>query len=667
MTAARLTAVLIAACACLPAPAGARAPGHPAGPGVFTAAVRQGGQSRRIMMHSDTLSQLRLSPYRRALLARLFGPGPVPGRGLRSQLGAAWLSSQWCGDPAGADRPSLTGAPEVKLAYVRAADQPDGFAAAAPLMESDALAASQMVLDASGGRRSVRFDQGSSCGPDRLDIQSVRLPQPLSYYLASDQQGRWTRFSADLSAALGGLRGAGAAPRNVIAYADGFNPFNWSAGQGMLLSDDRPSALNASNRGGLLAVVWGAGGPGFMGGAPAYYRPEVMLHELTHTLGAVQPSAPHSTGAGHCNDEWDTMCYADGGPKSALSYPCSQGHSESSSAYDCGADDYFNPDPAPGSYLASHWNLYSSSFLCPAASCGRAEAPAPSLALSVTPAGARPGDAVTFTAQASGGQLVPGFSWDLDGDGAYERSGTAASVSKLMTVPCRPCRASVQAADTLGRPVTASAEFSVQSPVTANRPPAPAVFAPASADAGESVTLDGSHSSDPDGRVTSYAWDVGADGTLDGTGPKLSWTFRRAGRQEVKLTVTDNSGASASDFADVDVRPLDALAVTFGTLAPRPARSLASTGKLRVPVAVSADAAVTASVSVPGRPRLGRTVRSVRVQGGLAGAQLILAVPMKARRALRSVRGRPRSLAVTVKARTADGRAAASAASLPVS
>ena len=38
--------------------------------------------------------------------------------------------------------------------------------------------------------------------------------------------------------------------------------------------------------------------------------------------------------------------------------------------YDCGLDDFFNPSPAPGSYLATHWNLYDSVFLCAAGTCG---------------------------------------------------------------------------------------------------------------------------------------------------------------------------------------------------------------------------------------------------------------------------------------------------------
>jgi hypothetical protein len=44
-------------------------------------------------------------------------------------------------------------------------------------------------------------------------------------------------------------------------------------------------------------------------------------------------------------------------------------------AYDCSGNDYFNPSPAPGSYLATHWNVYDSAFLEPAPPAGAPAAP----------------------------------------------------------------------------------------------------------------------------------------------------------------------------------------------------------------------------------------------------------------------------------------------------
>ncbi|HET6405216.1 MAG TPA: hypothetical protein VFH78_11250, partial [Candidatus Thermoplasmatota archaeon] len=87
---------------------------------------------------------------------------------------------------------------------------------------------------------------------------------------------------------------------------------------------------------------------------------EVILHEMTHGMGGVQMSAPHSSGGWHCNDGWDIMCYADGGSTSQYGTTCqSVGFtwSGASQPYDCGNDDYFHPSPAPGSYLDTHWNV----------------------------------------------------------------------------------------------------------------------------------------------------------------------------------------------------------------------------------------------------------------------------------------------------------------------
>jgi PKD repeat protein len=56
--------------------------------------------------------------------------------------------------------------------------------------------------------------------------------------------------------------------------------------------------------------------------------------------------------------------------------------------------------------------------------------------------------------------------------------------------------------------------------------------------------FDGSLSSDPDGTITSYAWDFGDGGT--GTGATPSHTYTTAGTYPVTLTVTDDDDATGS-------------------------------------------------------------------------------------------------------------------------
>ncbi|MBE2314646.1 hypothetical protein DVA67_001570 [Solirubrobacter sp. CPCC 204708] len=62
------------------------------------------------------------------------------------------------------------------------------------------------------------------------------------------------------------------------------------------------------------------------------------------------------------------MCYAENeGAASQLRTDCASVEGAITVSFDCGRDDYFSPAPAPGSYLATHWNTYDSVFMAPCA------------------------------------------------------------------------------------------------------------------------------------------------------------------------------------------------------------------------------------------------------------------------------------------------------------
>lgn len=73
---------------------------------------------------------------------------------------------------------------------------------------------------------------------------------------------------------------------------------------------------------------------------------------------------------------------------------------------------------------------------------------------------------------------------------------------------------------------------------TSNKPP---VASFTTAQSGNTVTFDGTSSTDPDGTIAGWSWNFG-DGTT-GTGSKISHTYTTSGTYTVSLTVTDNKGA----------------------------------------------------------------------------------------------------------------------------
>jgi len=93
----------------------------------------------------------------------------------------------------------------------------------------------------------------------------------------------------------------------------------------------------------------------------------------------------------------------------------------------------------------------------------------------------------------------------------------------------------------------------LQAPTT-NQPPT-AVFSyfPSPPTAGSLVSFNGSASSDVDGVVVGYQWDFNGDGSADAIGVSTTYTFPAAGTYQVRLTVTDDDGASATQTQPISV------------------------------------------------------------------------------------------------------------------
>lgn len=117
-------------------------------------------------------------------------------------------------------------------------------------------------------------------------------------------------------------------------------------GQATFRPDETAGPGNRNNRGGSYAIA---------------YDGDALLHEMGHTLGAVQYNAPHSTGSGaHCWEQFDVLCYHDGGDRDRPDYvyTCSDLF-----RFDCSHDDYFDAVIGDGqgggrnSYIATHWNI----------------------------------------------------------------------------------------------------------------------------------------------------------------------------------------------------------------------------------------------------------------------------------------------------------------------
>ena len=165
-----------------------------------------------------------------------------------------------------------------------------------------------------------------------------------------------------------------------------------------------------------------------------------------------------------------------------------------------------------------------------------------------------PGDTVSFDGSASRDQdgKLQEYTWDF-GDGSAPLDG-----DKVAHVFAKPgtYRVALTVTDDAGSSCSATTDtldVVVNAPPVADAGKDREVFIGGANDA---VLLDGSASTDPDGRALDFSWQLG-DGTSE-FGERVRHTFTKAGRIPVTLTVADTSGlacGTASTTVTIVARP----------------------------------------------------------------------------------------------------------------
>jgi len=166
----------------------------------------------------------------------------------------------------------------------------------------------------------------------------------------------------------------------------------------------------------------------------------------------------------------------------------------------------------------------------------------PTAAFDYSPSSPQVGESVSFDGSKSTDSdgSLQSYAWDIDNDGQYD---DATGVTTTITfAEAGSHTVELRVTDSHGATDTVTRTISVEA--SNSEPSAEFNYSPSSPQVGESVTFDGSASTDSDGSVVSYQWDFGGDGTVDMISVMPQYTFTEAGEYTVTLTVADDDGAT---------------------------------------------------------------------------------------------------------------------------
>jgi YD repeat-containing protein len=226
---------------------------------------------------------------------------------------------------------------------------------------------------------------------------------------------------------------------------------------------------------------------------------------------------------------------------------------------------------------------------------------APSASFTVAPGTAAKGANVTFDASASAateGRTIAGYAWDLDGDGTFETdTGTTPSAARSYAA-AGALTIGLRVTDSAGDSTTASRPLTI-----ANTPP---VAALTSTTTGATTSFDAGGSSDPDGTIAKFLWDLDGNGTFEtdtGTTPTTSRAYTST--TTVKLRVVDDENATADATRTITVTPPPPPPPPPPSSTPKPpapAPAAVTPAPVPPPLAAAATTAPAAPVARPAAP-----------------------------------------------------------------